>query len=115
LIITTSIMLQGLDKCDPDIVILLRPFTHLCSIVQAAGRGGRRRIDGMRKLVPVYLLYNNTDIRPNSKLVSNAAKQFYLDSVSCNKSLLHEHFKYCKKETFISLNNLCCNVHNVLK
>ena len=70
LFITTSVMLCGVDLPCVDIVVILRPFGHLGSCVQAGGRGGRMRPDGMKSLVAVYMLFNATDIRDNAKFVT---------------------------------------------
>ena len=41
LFITTSVMLCGIDLPNVDMVVVTRPFSHLSSVIQAGGRGGR--------------------------------------------------------------------------
>ena len=110
LIITTSVMLVGIDFPDIEIVIILRPFAHLSSYLQAAGRGGRRRNDGSRALVPVFTLFNNSDISKINKHMSDNVRNFLLNIDVCKKKILHEHFQYDKRETYITSQEWCCSV-----
>ena len=92
-----------------DIVLISRPFSHISSIIQAGGRGGRLTKDGSRKKVLVYLLYNSTDIRPNTRHMSLEVKNFYNDD-SCSKMFLHNYFS--NSEKFISNGDWCCSFHD---
>ena len=57
LYLTTAVMLMGLDLDDIEIIGMVRPFSSLHSIIQACGRGGRRSMEG-RKKVAFFLLFN---------------------------------------------------------
>ena len=57
LYLTTSVMLLGLDFHDIDVIIMVRPFNFCHYLVQAAGRGGRKMENGLRKRVLFYLLF----------------------------------------------------------
>ena len=110
LIVTTSVMLVGIDFPDIQIVIILRPFSHLSSFIQAAGRGGRRRKDNTRALVPVFSLFNNTDISKCRKHITESVRNFLQNDNVCKKKLLHDYFQYHKEENFVTSHVWCCNV-----
>lgn len=110
LIVTTSVMLVGIDFPDIQIVIILRPFSHLSSFIQAAGRGGRRRKDNTRALVPVFSLFNNTDISKCQKHITESVRNFLQNDNVCKKKLLHDYFQYHKEENYVTSHVWCCNV-----
>ena len=90
LYLSTAVMLMGIDLKDIEVVVMVRPFSMLHSMVQACGRGGRKMIDKFRKRVIFYLLFNNSDIGANMD-VSPAVRDFCLTD-SCLKKMLMDYF-----------------------
>ena len=90
LFLTTSVMLMGMDFKDIDIIVMVRPFAMLHSMVQAVGRGGRKMMDKFRRRAVFYLLFNNTDIAPNST-VSAEVKDFCTNK-GCLKQIFLDYF-----------------------
>ena len=107
LIATTSVMLCGLDRPRVDIVVILRPFGHLSSSIQAGGRGGRNQSDGLKRLVLVYLLFNNTDIRDNAKYVTKPVRMFFKKDM-CTRKMLHNFFCPELEQSFLLNPSWCC-------
>ena len=107
LIATTSVMLCGLDSPRVDIIVVLRPFGHLSSSIQAGGRGGRNQADGLKRLVAVFLLYNNTDIRDNAKFVTKPVKLFFRKNM-CTRLMLHKFFCPELAQSFLLNPAWCC-------
>ena len=107
LIVTTSVMLCGLDRPRVDIIVVLRPFGHLSSSIQAGGRGGRNQSDGLKRLVSVYLLFNNTDIRDNAKFISKPVRLFFKKSM-CTRQMLHNFFCPESSQSFLVNPTWCC-------
>ena len=93
LYLTTSVMLLGLDFDDVDIVVMVRPFNFCHYLVQAAGRGGRKMLGGMRKKVLFYLLFNSSDVSNNVPGLSTAVREFCLTD-SCLKEFLSTYFGF---------------------
>ena len=91
LYLSTSVMLLGLDFEDIEIVVMIRPFNFCHYLVQAAGRGGRKMENGLRRRVLFYLLYNNSDISKNVPGLSQAVRSFCQAS-SCLKEYLRKYF-----------------------
>ena len=56
---------MGLDCPNIDLVIMVRPYSMIHSLVQACGRGGRKMMDNFRRRVVFMLLFNNSDISEN--------------------------------------------------
>ena len=98
LYLTTSVMLLGLDFDDVDIVIMVRPFNYCHYLVQAAGRGGRKMENGVRKRVLFYVLFNNSDISTNVPGLSQAVREFCLTD-SCLKDYLRKVFGFVPKSS----------------
>ena len=109
LYITTSVMMCGVDLPRVDLIIITRPFSHISSIIQAGGRGGRILRDGNRRRVIVYLLYNASDIRSNSTRVTEPVRRLYSSS-TCIKSQLHAYFS-TDGEEYDENPSWCCNFH----
>ena len=109
LYVTTSVMLCGIDLPRVDVIILVRPFSHISSILQAAGRGGRILKDGTRRRVAVYLLYNATDIRSSASNIHENVKSLY-QTKSCIKKILFGHFS-SENERYDFDDCWCCNFH----
>ena len=112
LFITTSVMLCGLDLPCVDIVVILRPFGHLGSCVQAGGRGGRIRPDGMSSLVAVYMLYNATNIRASAKFVTPPVREFFRKD-TCTRQMLHHYFCPELVGQLKTSNGWCCDVCDI--
>ena len=93
LYLSTSVMLLGLDFEDIDVVVMVRPFNFCHYLVQAAGRGGRKMENGVRKRVLFYLLYNNHDISRNVPGLSQAVREF-CQTDSCLKDFLKKVFGF---------------------
>ena len=102
-------MLCGIDLPRVDIVLLTRPFSHISSIVQAAGRGGRLLSDGSRRKVAIFLLYNLTDVKPNAKNMTSDVRKLYLQN-TCIKKELFAHFSD-GKDYLAKTEDWCCNFH----
>ena len=51
LYLSTAVMLMGIDCQKIDLVIMVRPFSMIHSLVQACGRGGRKMMDKFRRRV----------------------------------------------------------------
>lgn len=90
LFLSTAVMLMGIDCSDIDLVVMVRPFSMLHSMVQACGRGGRKRLDQFRRRVVFYLLYNNSDIGANID-VSEEVRNF-CRTPGCLKLAMMEYF-----------------------
>ena len=110
LYITTSVMLCGIDLPQVDIILVTRPFSHMSSIIQAGGRGGRMQKDEARKRVVVYLLYNATDIRSNARHISNGVRNLYRDN-GCFKDALKHYFSPSEDVIPVDI-NWCFNIHS---
>ena len=106
LYLTTSVMLLGLDFTDIDIIIMVRPFNFCHYLIQAAGRGGRKMDNGMRKKVLFYLLYNNSDLSRNVPGLSQDMREFCRTD-SCLKDFLNKVFGFSAKSN--SSNDWCCS------
>ena len=91
LFLTTSKMLMGIDLDDINIVIFVRPPNKLHHILQGAGRAGRRRADGGRQKVLVYVLYNSQDLGGNVPGLEDSVR-YFCTAQSCLKNLLRVHF-----------------------
>ena len=109
LFISTSVMLLGIDLPRVDLIVITRPFSHISSVIQAAGRGGRLMKDGTRRRVAVFLLYNATDIRPNADHITKEVRHLYKED-SCIRKVLFNHFS-SKKEQIDFDEKWCCNYH----
>ena len=112
LFITTSVMLCGVDLPCVDIIVILRPFGHLGSCVQAGGRGGRIRSDGMKSLVAVYMLFNATDIRDSAKFVTPPVRAFFRKD-TCTRQMLHQYFCPELVNQMPPNKDWCCDVCNI--
>ena len=84
-------MLMGDDLPNIDIVIFLRPFNHLAALIQGAGRGGRKRGDGLRSSVQVYQFYNTQDFTCNNREMSADMRRI-CESKHCTRALLEDYF-----------------------
>ena len=109
LFITTSVMQMGIDEKDIDIIIMLRPFNNLHDILQCIGRGGRMNLDGTRRQVIFFNLFNAADIATNVPGMTKEVRDFCNNGKNeCLKSIVNKFF--CVKAT---LNNsfptLCCS------
>ena len=106
LYITTTVMLLGLNLKDIEIVILFSPFNNLNSLVQAAGRAGRRGDDGLRCKSVLYALYNHSEIRTNLPNFDNNVREFY-KSNKCLKKFISNAFS---SSTFYNqYSDWCCS------
>ena len=125
LYITTSVMLCGIDLPRVDIVVISRPFSHISSILHAAGkifvtkydllscvpgRGGRIMVGDTRRKVVVYLLYNRHNIRSNARHITKEVRHLYLDDNRV-KYLLFKHFSNGSDE-FDTNTEWCCDSHS---
>ena len=102
-------MLCGVDLPKVDIILISRPFSLISSILQAAGRGGRLQMDGSRRKVLVYLLYNATYIRVNAKHIGKDVRSFCREG-SCLKLILYKYYS-SKDGKLIRNVEWCCNNH----
>ena len=109
LYISTSVMLLGIDLPRVDLIVITRPFSHISSVIQAAGRGGRLLKDGTRRLVAIYLLYNATDIRCNAMHITKEVRKLY-EERSCIRKILFDFFS-SKNDQLEFDKNWCCNSH----
>ena len=106
LYLSTSVMLLGLDFKDIDIVIMVRPFNFCHYLVQAAGRGGRKMMNGLRRKVLFYLLFNNSDISSNVPGLSPAVREL-CQTESCLKEFLSQYFGFDAKASVKT--DWCCS------
>lgn len=90
LYLSTAVMLMGIDCKEIDVVVMVRPFSMLHSMVQACGRGGRKMMDKFRRRVIFYLLFNNSDIGANID-VSEEVRTF-CRTPECLKVILMNYF-----------------------
>ena len=90
LYLSSNKMLMGINLADIDIVIFLRPYSQPAALVQGAGRGGRKNVDGTRRRVQVYQLYNSQDISPQNK-ISPQMRNLCLSS-KCTRLMLRDIF-----------------------
>ena len=109
---TTSVMLCGIDMPQVDIVVIVRPFSHLGSNIQAGGRGGRLQSDGFKKLVAVYMFYNATDIRETAKFISKPVRLFFKKEM-CSRKMLHNYFFGNSENSFLVNESWCCDSHSL--
>ena len=106
LYLSTSVMLLGLDFSDIDIVIMVRPFNFCHYLVQAAGRGGRKMMNGLRKKVLFYLLFNKSDISSAVPGLSPAVREF-CQTESCLKQFLAQYFGFSVESS--GKGSWCCS------
>ena len=90
LFLSTSVMLMGLDCPNIDLVIMVRPYSMIHSLVQACGRGGRKMMDNFRRRVVFMLLFNNSDISENVD-VSESVREL-CHTKRCLKQMMMEYF-----------------------
>ena len=107
LFISTSVMLLGIYLPRVDLIVISRPFPHISSVIQAAGRGGRLMKDGTRRRVAVYLLYNATDIRPSAKHITKEVRSLYQQN-GCIRNVLFCHFASDSNQLDFD-KDWCCN------
>ena len=105
LYLCTSVLLMGVDIPRVDIVILCRPMASLHSLIQAAGRGGRKMIDGQRRLVVCYQLWNQEDIVIGRLGMEEETKTF-CETFDCLGQYLSNYF--CVEHLSSTINNWCC-------
>ena len=91
LYLSTSKLLMGVDLEDIQIVIFVRPMNQLQHLLQGAGRAGRRKANGVRQKVLVYVLFNSQDLGGNVPGLEDSVRTF-CTSKSCLKAQLREHF-----------------------
>ena len=97
-------MLMGIDLHEIDVVIFLTSFNQLSTLIQGAGRGGRRLGNGKRRRVQVYQLYNMQDF--NDKRMSIKMKELCL-STDCSRRLLKDYFVGENQDANVSDGNCC--------
>ena len=90
LYLSTAVMLMGIDCSSIDLIVMVRPFSMLHSMVQASGRGGRKMLGEFRRKVVCYLLFNNSDISSNID-VSEEVRDFCRTD-GCLKLALMNYF-----------------------
>ena len=90
--LATTRVLLGMDFKNIDLVLFASPFNDVASLLQGGGRGGRRRMDGMRGLVQVYQLYNSSDYGANTKVSEMMASLCKSADTSCTTKQLEEFF-----------------------
>ena len=90
LYLSSNKMLMGINLADIDVIIFLRPYGQPAALVQGAGRGGRKNVDGTRRRVQVYQLYNSQDISPQNK-ISPEMRNMCL-SKECTRVLMRNIF-----------------------
>ena len=90
LYLSTSVMLMGIDCHNIDIVVMVKPFSMIHSLVQACGRGGRKMMDKFRRRVVFILLFNNSDIAANVE-ISPAVCDLCLTK-DCLKEFMMKYF-----------------------
>ena len=91
LYLSTNKMLMGINLPQVDFVIFVRPFNQLAALVQGGGRGGRKRLDGMRNRVQVYQFYNSQDFTSKNKQMSPDMRRI-CESTQCTRRLLQDFF-----------------------
>ena len=91
LFLTTSKMIMGVDLKAIQVVIFVRPMNQLQHKVQGAGRAGRRKPNGTRDRVIVYILYNSQDLGQNVPGLEDSVRAF-CTSQECLKIPLRIHF-----------------------
>ena len=91
LYLSTSVLMQGIDFHRVDVVLISRPYPHLHSLLQAAGRGGRKLQDGRRRLVALYQLWNQEDIVLGRKGMQETTTDF-CQTFNCLREYLKEVF-----------------------
>ena len=110
LYLSTNKMLLGVDLPNIDIIIFLRPFNQVAALIQGGGRGGRKRIDGLRSSVQVYQFFNSQDFSSNNREMSPDMRRI-CQSNQCTRALLEEYFagETKSKENIIKQPFSCCH------
>ena len=98
LYLSSNKMLLGIDLADIDIIIFVRPYDQLSALVQGGGRGGRKMVNGKRRLVQVYQLFNAQDLSSNIKTMSPMVREMCL-SKQCTRKLLRSYFVRSSNES----------------
>ena len=91
LYLSSNKMLLGIDLEEIDVVIFLRPYNQIAALVQGGGRGGRRLVNGNRRRVQVYQLYNSQDFSSQNKMMSADMRRI-CQSQDCTRKLLMDFF-----------------------
>ena len=99
IIYATTRLLLGYDLDKIDFVILLTPFGEVSSVLQGGGRGGRRKVSGLRSTVQIYQLWNGSDLTKMNKTMTETMRSLCRTaSTSCTRKLLRKHFHIGKGE-----------------
>lgn len=103
LFLASSVLMQGTDFHRSDIILLCRPYPFLHSLIQAAGRGGRKLEDGCRRQVAVFQLWNSEDLgRPTME----EATKIFCQTFNCLRAELKQFFG---DSSINQMNNWCCS------
>ena len=105
LYLCTSVLIMGVDFARIDIVLICRPMPCLHSLVQAAGRGGRKLEDGNRRKVVVYQLFNQQDLVIGRKGLEKEVKEF-CETFQCLRNYIEMYFT--GKTSDIRIPTWCC-------
>ena len=117
-LLSTTRGLLGYNFKKIDIVIFLQPYDESAFLLQGGGRGGRKQLDGLRRCVQVYQLWNPEDLSKRNKLMTEEMRQVCRTGASaCTRDLLQQSFHIGKgrplREPEEQRGESCCHYHDL--
>ena len=110
LYLSSNKMLLGIDLNAVDFVIFLWPYNQPAALIQGGGRGGRKLMNGKRRTVQVYQLFNSQDFTAQNRLMNPGMKHI-CQSLECTRGLLKEYFigDYRNQPQSDAMKGNCCH------
>ena len=110
--------LLGINFKMIDVVIFLQPFDESAFLLQGGGRGGRKQLDGLRRCVQVYQLWNPEDLtRQNKTMTEEMRRVCRTGATSCTRDLLQQSYHIGKGRFVgeeVEHGENCCHYHDLL-
>ena len=90
LFLTTSRLLLGVNIPGVNLIVMVRPPSKEHALVQACGRAGRLKENGLRETSMIVCLYNSQDL--SEKSISPGVKELCNNKDTCLKQILRQVF-----------------------
>jgi superfamily II DNA/RNA helicase len=118
-LLSTTRGLLGYNFKKIDVVIFLQPYDESAFVLQGGGRGGRRQLDGLKRCVQVYQLWNPEDLTKRNKLMTEEMRRICrTGATACTRDLLQQSFHIWKGKPVRmpeeERGQICCHYHDLL-
>ena len=118
LLLSTTRGLLGYNFKKIDIIIFLQPFDESAFMLQGGGRGGRKQLDGLKRCVQVYQLWNPEDLTRRNKLMTEEVRKLCrTGATACTRDFLKQSFHIGKgrpvREPEDQRGQSCCHYHDL--